>query len=604
MTPQAFIAKWSAGAAADALSERAGAQAHFIDLCRLLDVPEPADPDTYCFERGLKKTGGLHGWADVWKLGCFAWEYKAPGRDLAAALRALKDLEHRANLDAEALGLERQLGIEVSPANVLGIELNPCAAELARVTVWIGEIQWMLKHGYAIRRNPILDTLDHIECRDALLTPDGQQADWPKADVIIGNPPFLGDKKMRAELGDAYTARLRQTYKGRVPGGADLVCFGPHEGPVRLDGREVPLIAPDLTAAGAQTGADLTRAAVLAENRAAAFLGIQKTGPFELPGDLARRWLCQPNPHGRSNAEVVRPWFNGLDITRRPRDMWIVDFGSDMAYEEAMLFEQPFAHVEKHVRPTRVGKREARTNECFWLFQWPRPQMRKAIADLPRFIATPEVAKHRVFTWLPSGVTLDKNLIVIARADDTTFGILHSRFHELWSLRLCTWLGVGNDPRYTPTTTFETFPFPPGLTPADTAHQRTEALEGGARIAAGLPPAVRPHAEAIARAAHRLNALREAWLNPPEWVEWVRTPEEEQAGFPPRPVPKPDFEVQLKTRTLTNLYNQRPAWLVQAHRALDTAVAAAYGWAGDTAEMPDDAILARLLALNQARAAR
>lgn len=70
MTPQAFIAKWSAGAAADALSERAGAQAHFIDLCRLLDVLEPADPEAYCFERGLKKTGGLHGWADVWKRGC------------------------------------------------------------------------------------------------------------------------------------------------------------------------------------------------------------------------------------------------------------------------------------------------------------------------------------------------------------------------------------------------------------------------------------------------------------------------------------------------------------------------------------------------------
>ncbi|MFN3830564.1 MAG: hypothetical protein ACK4MK_11245, partial [Tepidimonas ignava] len=89
MTPQAFIAKWAAGAAADALSERAGAQAHFIDLCRLLDVPEPADPDAYCFERGLKKTGGASGWADVWKRGCFAWEYKAPGRDLAAALRQL-----------------------------------------------------------------------------------------------------------------------------------------------------------------------------------------------------------------------------------------------------------------------------------------------------------------------------------------------------------------------------------------------------------------------------------------------------------------------------------------------------------------------------------
>ncbi len=96
--------------------------------------------------------------------------------------------------------------------------------------------------------------------------------------------------------------------------------------------------------------------------------------------------------------------------------------------------------------------------------------MRKAISGLKRLIATPMVAKHRVFVWLPEIKNLPENAaIVIARSDDTTFGILHSRFHELWSLGLCTWLGKGNDPRYTPTTCFETFPFPPGLTPADTA---------------------------------------------------------------------------------------------------------------------------------------
>lgn len=92
------------------------------------------------------------------------------GNFLYLALRALKDLEHRANLDAEALGLQRQITIECSPANVLGIEISPYAAELARVTVWIGEIQWMLKNGYPIRKNPILQPLDHIENRDALLS--------------------------------------------------------------------------------------------------------------------------------------------------------------------------------------------------------------------------------------------------------------------------------------------------------------------------------------------------------------------------------------------------------------------------------------------------
>ena len=233
------------------------------------------------------------------------------------------------------------------------------------------------------------------------------------------------------------------------------------------------------------------------------------------------------------------------------------------------------------------------------------------------------------------------SLIIFVRADDTTFGILHSRFHELWSLRMCTWLGVGNDPRYTPTTCFETFPFPAGLTPADTAHQRTELLDSGARIPADLPEslavpliaaatgsepnqpatpasqapaatvniAVRSAASAIAQAAHRLDTLRQNWLNPPEWTQ--RVPEVVPLGmaespYPDRIEPRPDLSEQdakaLQKRTLTNLYNQRPAWLAQAHDALDAAVAAAYGWADYSAAMTDDEILRRLLALNRARA--
>lgn len=147
------------------------------------------------------------------------------GNFLYLALRALKDLEHKANLDAEALGLHRQITIECSPANVLGIELNHYASELARVVVWIGEIQWMLRNGYPIRRNPILQSLDHIEHRDAVINADGSEAQWPSVDAIIGNPPFLGDKKMRSELGDEYTEALRKCYTDRVPGGADLVVY-------------------------------------------------------------------------------------------------------------------------------------------------------------------------------------------------------------------------------------------------------------------------------------------------------------------------------------------------------------------------------------------
>lgn len=108
-------------------------------------------------------------------------------------------------------------------------------------------------------------------------------------------------------------------------------------------------------------------------------------------------------------------------------------------------------------------------------------------------------------------------------------------------------------------------------------------------------------AKAIDEAAVKLDALRKSWLNPPEWVDWVRTEEEAAAGFPHRPVARPGHARELGSRTLTNLYNLRPAWLDLAHRELDAAVAAAYGWTDYTPEMPDAEILKRLLRLNLER---
>ena len=206
---------------------------------------------------------------------------------------------------------------------------------------------------------------------------------------------------------------------------------------------------------------------------------------------------------------------------------------------------------------------------------------------LGRFIATPIVAKHRIFVWLPAAARPSNLIDAIARDDDTSFGILHSRFHELWSLRMGTFLGVGNDPRYTPSTTFETFPFPDGLTPNIPAAAYADD----------------PRAQAIAAAAARLNELRENWLNPADLV--VRVPEV-VPGYPDRILPRDERAAkELSKRTLTNLYNARPQWLANAHAALDVAVADAYGWGADwrAGTMTDDDILARLFALNQQRAA-
>ena len=564
------------------------------------------------------------------------------GNFLYLALHALKDIEHRVQLEAETLGLPRGFPA-VGPANVKGIEINAYAAELARVSVWIGEIQWMRRNGFSNSTDPILDPLDTIECRDAILAPDGSEPDWPEADVVIGNPPFLGGKLLIGGLGEDYVSRMFAAWQGRVPQEADLVCYwfvkaGGHiaaskakraglvatnsirgganrralqaatdgrpifealsdepwiiDGAAvrvslvcfadasaepaidrRLDGRPVDEIHADLTARRGAEGIDLTGAGRLRANAGTAFMGDTKGGPFDIPGALAREWLRLPaNPNGLPNADVLKPWMNGMDMTRRPAGKWIVDFGWDMTEEDAALYEAPFAHVAEHVRPMRQRNRREAYRAYWWRHVEPRQGMWRALEGLPRFIATPTVAKHRLFAWLDAGVCPDHQLIVIARDDDTAFGILHSRFHEAWSLRLGS--SLEDRPRYTPTTTFETFPFPEGLSPDIPAADYAED----------------PRAQAIAEAARRLVELRGRWLNPPEWVEWQ---EEPTPGYPPRPVPRNEETArELRKRTLTNLYNARPQWLVDAHAALDTAVAAAYGW---DAEIGEEEVLGKLL---------
>ena len=560
------------------------------------------------------------------------------GNFLYLALHALKDLEHRIQLEAEALGLERSFPA-IGPTNVKGIEINAYAAELARVSVWIGEIQWMRRNGFAEARDPILKDLDTIECRDAILAPDGQEADWPEADVIIGNPPFLGGKLLITHLGEQYVSQLMRAYKGRVPAEADLVCYwfekagrqikthettraglvatnsirgganrralqaatadqrifeawsdeewvvdgaavrvslvcfsGPDDNYVsgcRLDGEAVDEIHHDLTA-----GIDFTGVGRLTVNAGAAFMGDTKGGAFDVAGDQAREWLTAPNPNARPNAEVLKPWMNGRDVTRRPAGKWIIDFGSTMSAADAALYEAPYEWAKEHVFPERENNRRESYRDYWWRHAEPRQGMWNAIGDMSRYIATPRVAKHRLFVWCDARICPDSQLIVIARDDDTTFGILHSRFHEAWSLRLGT--SLEDRPRYTPTTTFEAFPFPDGLSPDVPA----------AAYAAD------PRSVAIADAARRLVTTRDTWLNPPEWVEWV----DEPAGdYPQRPVPRDQHADELKKRTLTNLYNQRPDWLMQAHQALDDAVADAYGWPRDISE---DEALRKLKQLN------
>ena len=564
------------------------------------------------------------------------------GNFLYVALRRLLDLEK------EVIALAGELGVgrffpSVKPEQLHGIEINEYAHQLAQATIWIGYIQWLAENGYGAPAQPILRPLNNILHVDAILAFDAQgrpvEPEWPAADVIIGNPPFLGGKKMRTELGDGYIDQLFELYKGRVPHEADLVCYWFEKARVlieqdqieragllatqairgganrkvlehikasgdifwaqsdrdwildganvhvsmvgfdgglqkehHLDDRPVMVINADLSAA-----ADITRACRLKENFGLSFMGITPAGPFNIPEDLARQWMALPlNPNGRPNSDVLRPYYNGMDLTRGLRKLWIVDFGVNMGEEQAALYQAPFEYIQEHVKPARFKQRT--TIRQWWLHERSRPDMRAALENLPRYIATSMVSKHHFFCWIPSAVLPANLLIVVARDDDYFFGVLHARPHELWARSTGTQLREAESGfRYTPTTTFETYPFPwpPGQERQDD-----------------------PQVQAIALAARELVQFRDNWLKPAPALTPNPSPEG-GGGLLPSPGGRGAGGEGGSKRTLTNLYNQRPTWLANAHRKLDAAVFAAYGWEEG---LSDEQILERLLRLNLERA--
>jgi type II restriction/modification system DNA methylase subunit YeeA len=582
------------------------------------------------------------------------------GNFLYLAMQGLKDLERRAIVEAVDMGLALRV-VHCGPHNVKGIEINPYAAELARTSLWIGNIQWERRNGFERRREPVLEDLDAIECRDALLTKkdDGsfEEAEWPPAEFIVGNPPFLGAKLMKRLLGPEETARLRATFADRLPGFTDLVCYWFEKArdqiesgiakrvglvatnsiakntnlpvlnrisdlatiyeawadePWIVDGAAVRValicfadrsqnlssrllngIAVESINADLTSGLNVSVARPLSENRGLGYVGVQKSGPFDIPGDLARQWALMPtNPNGRRNSDILKPTWNGRDVTTSRRDIWFIDFPRGLKESEAALWEAPFTYLQSApydpddpasalLSEIRQKARDIHPRREWWTTYWPRPEVRAALAPLSRYIVTPMTAEHRIFLWLRLPTLPDNNLVIIARDDDTHFGILHSFIHEAWSTRIGNKMGVGNQRRYNREAIYDTFPFPKGLTPNIPAKDYAND----------------PRAIAIAKAAKRLDELRNAWLNPPDLIDIVP---EVVPGYPDRILPKNEkAAAELKKRTLTNLYNQRPQWLADAHRDLDAAVAAAYGWSTDISE--EDA-LAKLLELNLSRA--
>jgi type II restriction/modification system DNA methylase subunit YeeA len=489
-------------------------------------------------------------------------------------------------------------------------------------------------------RQPILEPLqNHILSMDAIMQLDENgrpfEPEWPEADVIVGNPPFLGGNRLRGELGTDYLKNLWALYEGRVPGGADLVVYwferareaiqagksrragllatqAIRQGANRtvldriketgdiflawsdrkwildgaavrvsmvgfdngteftrqLNGEEIQTINADLTGT-----TDTRRAVRLKENLGKAFQGPVKVGAFDITAKQASEFLNAGNESNLKNSDVVRRWINGEDIVQRPRHMWIIDFG-EMKFEEAVNYALPLEYVRQNVKPDRDKNNRARRREKWWQHGETVPGLRKEVQKLSRYIATPRVARHRIFVWVEAHVLPDSRVYAICYDNPYYFGVLHSKLHEVWSLRMASWHGVGNDPTYNASTCFETFPFPWPPGKEDTSS---------------------PAYQAISAAAKALNEEREAWLNPPGMSE-----------------------AALQQRTLTNLYNALQVFrgqasgkvvpaagdfaprLAELHDALDRAVCDGYGWPHEVLNN-DGEILRRFLALNLER---
>ncbi len=542
------------------------------------------------------------------------------GNFLYVALKQLLDLEKEVITLAGDLGLTRFFP-SVSPAQLHGIEISEYAHELAQATIWIGYIQWLRENGFGVPGEPILKPIETILQMDAILAYDEEgravEPEWPEADVVVGNPPFLGGGKIRSELGDTYTESLFKLYGDRLPNFSDLVCYwfekaramietqelirvgllatqairgganrtvldrikktgdifwaqsdrdwildgatvhvsmvgfdNGAETDRLLDFRPVENINPDLTGT-----ADLTKSQILKENSNISFQGPSPKAPFDIDFEVAQEMLAAPlNVNDRPNSDIVRPVVSAVDLVQKSRNKWTIDFGL-MTKEQAAQYESPFEYVKQYVLPVRKTRRDDYRGQ-WWQYARPRPEMRKALKGLSRYIATPRVSKHRAFVWLAPKVLANDGTIVFACDGDYFFGVLHSKIHELWARRKGTQLrDAKSGLRYTPRTCFETFPFPwpPGQEDRNN-----------------------PIVARIAQAARELVEKRDRWLNP-----------------------EGAMEKELKKRTLTNLYNARPTWLDLAHRQLDEAVLDAYGWPHD---LSDEETLERLLALNLERA--
>lgn len=629
------------------------------------------------------------------------------GNFLYVALARMKELEGEvigrlAELapDGEKQTVAELSGHTITPENFLGIEINPRAAAIAQLVLWIGYLQWHFRvNGEGkVPPEPVLRDVKTIENRDALITWDKKvlerdehgkpltrwdgetmklhpvtgkkvpdedarveveryiapkAAKWPKADFIVGNPPFIGGKDVRERLGGGYFDALFKTTD--VPESADFVMhwwdkaalairkdktrrFGfvttnsitqvfsrrviarhldakagvslrfaipnhpwvdEKDGaavriamtvaePQRKSGRESGMVqtvidesdAPQTVTFGLnigqisadlRIGADVASTLPLRANCKLASRGVQLMGDGFIitPAEAVQLGYSEPKdaPRLRSglgdNPQVIFDYRNGRDLASRPRGVMVIDL---YGLNEAEVRDQHpavYQHVLSNVKPHRAQNNRASYRDNWWLYGEARSELRKAMAGISRYIATIETAKHRVFQFLPVSILPDNKLACIALDDAYFLGVSSSRFHVSWALEVG---GLLEDrPVYVKSQCFDPFPFP-------------------ADVPEPLKARIRAEAE-------KLDATRKQVLAAHDDLTLTGLYNVLEALKSGRALT--DKERDMHDRGLVTLIRQH-------HDAIDAAVAEAYGWPAD---LSDEDILTRLVALNKTRAA-
>lgn len=540
------------------------------------------------------------------------------GNFLYVSLELMKKLEGEV---LEALeGVEADIGFgfqgeTVNPAQFYGLELNPRAVPIADLVLWIGYIKWQLRTvGLNAISEPVLHAYGTIRHQDAILAYDSQEllrdehgrpmsrwdgvtkkphpitgeeipdpdakielytyanprpAAWPEVEFIVGNPPFIGGKDMRAELGDGYAEACWKA-RPKMPGGADFVMHFWDEAAERLSRKGTakqpnPLrrfgfittnsitqtfsrrviekhlaakdpvsllfavpdhpwmkasdkaavrIAMTVAARGARDGVLATVRRETGLNTDAPQVELDKrtgkiTAKLTLGADLALVKPLMANGEISSRGVVlhgagfivtpqqaaslglgridgleqhIREYRNGRDIAQRPRGVMVIDLFGTIPSQVQSKFPAVYQHTLTNVKPERDSNRDPWISENWWVFGRPRTEFREFSSGLPRYITTIETAKHRFFQFLDASVLPDNMLVNIGIERPEPLAVLTSRMHVMWSIQSGGWLGVGNDPRYSKTRTFDPFPFPSCVTDASNPALRDRLAELGERL--------------------------------------------------------------------------------------------------------------------------